>query len=504
MAQKKTEHIGSSRWILDPRLFVREAIGATPTNQQDDALEALGRLCAAKIKAAKGLPMSDAEAELSQKIGISIRSGHGTGKDAWLAWVYLWLLTCFPFPKGLVTGPTGHQLDDILWPEIRKWLRVSRAELSNYVGIHADRVFNIEAKDEWFVAKRTAVVKGSEEEQGETLAGMHSDYMVLAVDEASGVPRGVFKPFEGAQTGMFNIGILIGNPTRSTGYFHDTHKVDKHRWITFRWSCEDSNIDEITGNNAMALYVERTRQKYGSDSNFFRIRVSGEFPSSDPDALIPIDWIYDAVGREVVVLEGASPVLGVDVARFGDAKSVICTRYGQKVMPLRRFSKIDTMELSGWIGLAVAEEEPAAVAIDVIGVGAGVVDRCRELGLRVFGVNVSESPSREDRFHRLRDELYWRLRERFEKRVISIPDDEDLIGELAAIKLKPQSDKVKVESKAEMRKRGEASPDSADSLMLTEYFPDKLVAHIGKTRDAWAKAFEEEELKKDQTTWMVN
>ena len=94
----------------------------------------------------------------------------------------------------------------------------------------------------------------------------------------------------------------------------------------------------------------------------------------------------------------------------------------------------------------------------------------------VIGVNVAEAASREDRFVRLRDELYWRVRERFESRRIRIPNDDELIGELSSIKWKPagSSDKVKVESKMEMKKRGLASPNRADALMLTEYFRDSV------------------------------
>ncbi len=453
-------------------------------------------MASAKLKASLGADLSDREKMLAGKIGISIVSGHGTGKDAELSWIYLWLLTCFPFPKGLVTGPTGHQLNDVLWPEIRSWLRKSTARLHEILDVRADRVFSKTHKNEWFVAQRTASAKGSAEEQAETLAGMHADYLIMAVDEASGVQDGVFKPLEGALTGKMNLAIMIGNGTRNNGYFFESHNRDRGNWLCHKWSCEETDIDEVTGTHAMAQYVERMRKKYGTDSNFYRIRVLGEFPIAEPDALIPMEWILDAVDREIDQPSDIPVVLGVDVARFGDDLSAICPRQANIVSPIKTFSKIDTMELVGWVSMEMAASEPRATMVDVIGIGAGVVDRLRELHRGVFGVNVAESAPREDKFCRLRDELWWRVREHFERRTNRIPNDDDLIGELCSIKYKPESNgKIKVESKKELKARGIASPNRADALMLTYYLPDAAFQKIE------SDAYDEEE-EPEKGSWM--
>jgi hypothetical protein len=466
------------KWRNDPVQFVLEVVGVVPTNQQREGLRALGKLYDSKLKMAYGVPLSDEEQEYAGKIGVSIRSGHGTGKDAFLAWVYLWLLTCFPGARGLVTAPTQHQLQDILWPEMRVWMRKSSGKLGDILDIQSEKAFRRGGKgaDEAFVVNRTARVTGDKEEQAETLAGFHSDYMVLSVDEASGVADGVFLPLEGAQTGKFNIGVLISNPTRNNGYFYQTHHRDRKNWVALHWSCESSNMDDVTGTQAMAGYVARMKGKYGTDSNFYRMRVQGEFPEAEPDALISLELIMSAVDRDVVENPKQGLVLGVDVARMGDDVSIICPRRGMLVEPLIEYRKLDTMELCGHIMGAMADLKPATTLIDCIGIGAGVVDRLREMRKTVIGVNVAEAASREDRFVRLRDELYWRVRERFESRRIRIPNDDELIGELSSIKWKPagSSDKVKVESKMEMKKRGLASPNRADALMLTEYFRDSV------------------------------
>jgi hypothetical protein len=128
----------------------------------------------------------------------------------------------------------------------------------------------------------------------------------------------------------------------------------------------------------------------------------------------------------------------------------------------------------------------------MIGVGAGVVDRANEIlngheknywkGKRVEGVNVGESARDKERFVGLRDELWWTLRERFERGEIDIDAaDEKLAAELVEIRYKPTSNgKIKVESKEEMAKRGVRSPNRADAVMLA-FAPVEIEATVGLT-----------------------
>lgn len=468
-------------WRRNPGVFARDVIGIVPTNQQMQGFEELGKLYEAKMKRSLGEPLTEVEARYANKIGLTIRSGHGTGKDCWLACVYLWLLTCFPGCRGLVTAPTQHQLTDILWPEMRAWVKRSKGRLWENMEVAAEKISRKGGKgdEEAFVVNRTARVTGSQDEQAETLAGLHHEYMILAVDEASGVPDGVFKPLEGAMSGKFNLGILIGNPTRNTGYFFQSHNLDRKNWVALHWNCERSNMDEVTGTSAMSAYIERIATKHGVDSNYYRMRVQGDFPEAEPDALIPLDQIMAAVHREIFVDDSQGVVLGVDVAYLGDDKTVICPRRGMVVSPLTTYSGLTTVETAIKVMGAINEYEPKATVIDRGGVGAGVVDQVQMWRKSVNGIYASESAHNKQKFSRLRDELYWRLRERFEKGRISIPADDELIGELSGIKWKMElSGKIKIEAKSEMRKRGLLSPNRADALMLTEYFPDAAFRNV--------------------------
>lgn len=465
-----------TRWKFNPVLFVKECIEAKPSNQQVLFLNTVGEMAQARIKSSQRLPLSRRELTLSKRMGISIKSGHGTGKDCCLAWVYLWLLTCFPFAKGLVTAPTSHQLRDVLWSEINKWIKKSPV-LNDTIEWQSERIFVRGHKEGWFVTARTANVKGTEEQQGEALAGLHADYMIMACDESSGIPRGVFTPLEGALTGIMNFAILISNPTRSSGYFFDSQTTDKDRWECFTWNSEDSSI-------VSRDYIERMKAKYGSDSNMYRIRVLGEFPLSDSHTLIPYEWVQRAVeeyGGQEDLPEKNFVLRGFDIGGGGD-KTVMVERSGNRVTDIQEYDSSDTMKVTGWIMKELADDDYNMAFIDPIGIGAGVYDRLMELGVRnLYPVDVRQS-SGDSSCAMLRDEIFWRLRKQFENGTLTIPDDEELIGELTTIQydLKDSTGKIKIESKRDIRKRGLASPNKADALALTYFFGDSTYKSLGK------------------------
>ena len=459
------------RWRLNPVTFVKECFqwpeGQGPTFQQIEALEWVKDIAMARQKKAAGVKLTKAEEELNTKIGLAIKSGQGTGKDAILSLIFWWLLLCFPYPKGLVTGPTSAQLEDNLWREFRTWRNLSPLLMQEF-DIQSDRIFHKKFKGEWFVSARTANVRGSEDEQAETLAGMHAPYMIMAVDEASAVPRGVFRPFEGGLTGEMNFAIIIGNPTRAKGYFFDAFNIDKRHWITLSWDAEDSPIVD-KGN------IDRIASKYGRDSNMFRIRVKGQFPMFDSDTLIPYDWVIDAVDKETEILPGTYKIKGLDVGAGGDP-TVIVTRQGAKITDITSINSPDSNQVFNWVMKEVMEDKCDMLLYDPIGIGWYLESEFINRKIYIAQPVDVRKESPELACFRLRDALYWRLREQFENGRISIPNDEDLIGELTTIKY-DTSDKttglIKIEAKRDMRKRGLESPNKADALALT-YFYDEL------------------------------
>ena len=160
--------------------------------------------------------------------------------------------------------------------------------------------------------------------------------------------------------------------------------------------------------------------------------------------------------------------LGVDVARFGSDRTVICARQGNRVIEFASYRKKDTMETAGLVKAVAKRYSPACVRVDSIGVGAGVVDRLKELGVPgVTGINVAQRATNPEHFANLKAELYHGLRDRFQQGRIRIPGDQTLISELASIRYSfTSSGQTRLEDKDELRGRGQPSPDMADALML--------------------------------------
>lgn len=459
------------RWAVDPVRFVTEVFdfdgteGKRLSDQQREGLECYRRLITAKLKASRGQSLTEQEARDATRLGLCVHSGHGTGKTAFAAWCLLHFLITRPFCKIPCIAPVGPQLKTNLWPEVHLWLRRSPL-LNDMIKWQAEKIFFREAEGkEWFAIPRTVNVKASAEEQAETLAGIHADNMLVVVDESSGVPDPVFRPLEGGLTGPLNMVLQIGNPTQSTGFFHDSFTKHRQDWLVCHWNAEESEL-------VARSHIERMARKYGKDSNAYRIRVLGLPPLASADTLLAWDLIMQAVDRDLIVEADTPIVFGIDVARMGDDKSVILVRQGGRILDIDEREKMKTVDQVEWIMAAIRQWNPAVVAIDVIGYGGGIYDVVERLApCLVEAVDVSNSADTHEEVYRLRDELWWQLRERFENRTISILNNDTLIGELSAIKYKPRptDNKIKIESKQEMKDRGLASPNIADALCLSEY-----------------------------------
>jgi len=422
----------------DPVRFVREMLGADPYEYQREFLEAL--------------------AQGERK--MSVKSGHGTGKSTTASWAMLWFLLLRYPVKVVVTAPTSSQLFDAMFAELKRWINELPKELQELLNVKSDRVELLRAPAEAFISCRTARA-----ETPEALAGVHSDNVLLIVDEASGVPEQVFEAAAGSMSGHNATTLMLSNPTRSSGTFFESHNRMANSWWTRTWSCEDSPLvsDE---------FVDEMRLRYGEESNAFRVRVLGQFPLSDDNTIIPFHLVEAAQHRDIVVADETDVVWGLDVARFGSDATALCKRQGPVVTELRSWRGLDLMQTSGRV---VAEYEalppskrPTEILVDSIGVGSGVVDRLRELDLPVRGINVAESPSMGDTYMNLRSELWFKCKAWLEDRSCKLPKDDQLQAELTAIRYSfTSSGKMKAESKDEMRRRGVGSPDLADALCLT-------------------------------------
>jgi hypothetical protein len=228
----------------------------------------------------------------------------------------------------------------------------------------------------------------------------------------------------------------------------------------------------VTEGEVRLGHIEDIRAKYGEASNAWRVRVLGEFPTADDETVIPLELVLSAIERRVSTLS-YYPVWGVDVARYGDDRTALAKRQANRLLePIKWWNSTDLMATAGRIKAQYEETHydmrPSEILIDTIGLGAGVYDRCKELGLPVRAINVGEATSKRENCMRLRDEPWFKGREWFQDRSCSMPQDDALIAELTAPTYTfTSTGKLVVESKADMKKRGMRSPDLADAFLLT-------------------------------------
>lgn len=392
---------------------------------------------------------------------ISIRSCHGPGKTAVAAWLVLYQLI-FLFPQKIVaTAPTRGQLFDALFAEVMGWFSVLPDTIQTLYECKTDRISLKSSPSKSFFSARTA-----RRESPEALQGVHSTHVLLIADEASGVHESIFEAAVGSMSGKGATTLLCSNPTKTSGFFFDTHHKLKDMWLTVHVGAEDS--PRVTDD-----FCVDVARRYGDDSNAYRVRVLGNFPKSDLDTMIPFYLVEGAAQRKIVVPDLQEVVWGLDVARFGDDVAALHQRSRLSADWTLEYKGLDLMALVGRVHHLYNEtmptDRPTEILVDVIGMGAGVVDRLRELELPARGINVGESANMDSKYRNLRAELWGKARDWLDEKACVIqPGQSKLQKELVIPKYSFTSgDKLQLETKEAMKKRGFKSPNHADSFILT-------------------------------------
>jgi len=396
--------------------------------------------------------------------GITIRSGHGVGKTTVLSWAAInHILTRFP-QKTVITAPSAGQLFDALYAEMVSWIGKLPDIIQDMLVVTATRIELKAAPKDSFISFRTA-----RPEAPEALQGVHSEHVLLLIDEASGVPEAIFEAAIGSMSGHAATTMMASNPTKTSGLFYNSHMKATHadRWHRIHINCADSAL-------VADDYEEEVALEYGRDSNQYRIRYLGEFPESDEDTIIARGLVNAAFDRDIHTAPDATCIWGLDVARFGKDATVLIKMQGREVVEIIEWSGLDTMETTGRVMAEVLAapnmRRPAQIVVDSIGVGGGVVDRLRELGMPVRGINTSENPSSKETYLNLRAELWFRGQKWFEERKGRLPNNKQ--GQKLADQLctptytYTSSGRIQVESKTNLVKRGFDSPNHADAFML--------------------------------------
>lgn len=477
-------------WKNDPVLFMREVLLFEPDDWQIDVAY-----------------------DLRDYPRVSVKSGQGVGKTGVEAALLLWFLVVFPFPRIVATAPTKQQLHDVLWAEVDKWMSNSPL-LSMLLKWTKTYVYMIGYEKRWFAVARTAT-------KPENMQGFHEDNMLFIVDEASGVADPIMEAITGTLAGENNKLLLMGNPTKTSGTFYESHTVDRALYRCHTVNAENSK--RTNKENIAAM-----KRKYGADSNVVRVRVYGEFPEQEDDVFIPISWLEASCQTEMsditakalgkyrndagilqpADVRGVTHIqIGCDVARFGDDKTCIGFRVNEVVQLFKKYNGQDTSWTASNIAILYKSlkqnfkyKEKIAVVVDDGGVGGGVVDQLKALkrtepkvyeDMEIIPVNFGQ-PIKHKYYADSTTFMMGVVKELIapfdesgnpHKPEIVLPNDNDLVGQLSCRKYSFTSNsKQKVESKKDMKDRGLHSPDEADCVLLI-CLPVNLKKKGGKQSD---------------------
>jgi len=404
-------------------------------------------------------------------------SGHGIGKSALVAWLVLWAITTFEDTKGVVTANTETQLKTKTWSELAKWFRLCRFTRDLFE-LTATAIYWADPSHQktW----RIDQVPWNERNT-EAFAGLHNKgkRILLIFDEASAIPNVVWEVSEGALTdeGTQIIWCVFGNPTRNTGRFKEcfTGKL-RHRWNA-------RQIDSRTCSLTNKQLIRQWADDYGEDSDFFKVRVRGMFPSMSAKQFISVADVDAAYGRHLRPdqYSFAPKILVCDPAWEGDDELVIGIRQGLAFSILRTMPKNDNdIQVANILANLEDEEHADAVFIDA-GYGTGIVSAGRTLGrnwVLVWFAGESADPGCLNK----RAEM-WKLMRDWLKEGGAIPKDTALYNDLIGPETVARLDgKIQIEAKAHMKERGLRSPNRADCLAISFAFP--VAARRGRAAKA--------------------
>ena len=405
---------------------------------------------------------------------LSVASGRGSGKSAMLSWILIWFVSTRIGSSAIVSANTEAQLRSVTFAEVTKWLSMAVHkhwfEIASLRITPATWLSSLVEKD-LQIAPRAWGIEGRlwSEENPSGFAGLHNFHGVMVIfDEASNIPDGIWDVAQGffTENTPNRFWIACSNPRRNQGFFFETHNAKRNFWRQLQI---DSR--EVEGTDK-SIY-ESIIAEYGADSYQAKVEVMGQFAGEGDAQFISSTLVEDAFKRAKYKDDTAPVTIGVDPARFGADASVIAIRQGRDIVEIRRFLGLDTMELVGQVILVIDEFQPAIVAIDDGGLGAGVVDRLREQKYKVRPVNFGSRAANSRMYGNKRAEIWGLMRDWL--KTASITADKRLKSDLTGPQVIPDSAGVIfLEKKSAMKARGLASPDSADAIALSLAFP---VAH---------------------------
>lgn len=427
----------------NPVLFVREVFGVEPDSWQQDVLMAFPK-----------------------RNRLAMQSSKGVGKSTLLAWCAWNFLLTRPDPKIVATSISYDNLSDGLWTEMAKWQN-KNPFLKKYFEWTKTRIFAKDHPETWFMSARTWSKSGDAGSQADSLAGIHSDYVLFVLDEVGGVPDGVMAAAEaGLASGIETKIIMAGNPTHLEGPLYRAATNERHLWHVTEITSDPDNPKRST--RVSLQWAKEQRDKYGADSPWYIVNVLGRFPPSSINSLLGPHEVSMAMQRSYHEKDymWSQKRIGVDVARFGADRTVIFPRQGLRAFKPAIMQGARTQEIAARVMQAKIKWESEIEFIDGTGgYGSGVVDQLIQAGGSPLEIHFSGKATDPAYFNK-RSEMWFKMAE-WIKRGGSLPNMPELARELTAPQYTFQNGKFQLESKDLIKERLGYSPDLADALCLT-------------------------------------
>lgn len=445
-------------WRKDPVAFVRENFGVEPDAWQIDALVALVK-------------------DEGPRRRVGLRACTGPGKSAHLAWSGWWRLACFAekgeHPKGAaISGEGRDNLRDNLWAELAKWQQRSKF-LSAAFRWSKEQIVANDHPETWFLSARSYAKDADAESIGRSLSGLHSRYPFVLLDEIGEMPLAVGQKAEQIFTGGVVDGLILaaGNPTSTTGLLYHVCTTARQQWEVITITA-DPDDPKRTPRVDVELAREQIRL-YGRDNPWVKATILGEFPSVGFNALLSLEEVELAMRRHYHEdqYSWAQKRLGIDVARFGDDRSVIFPRQGLVSFKPVEMRGARTTDIAARVAMAKSKWGSEMEFVDDSGHwGHGVIDNLFAAGHAPQAV-LFEAPPIDPRFRNKRAEMWTNMSE-WVKRGGALPNMPELVRELTAPTYTFVQGKFQLEPKDMIKKRLGYSPDLADALCLTFALPD--------------------------------
>ena len=441
-------------WRNDPVRFARDVFAFEPDAWQAETLQECGK---------------------PGRKHIAMKACAGPGKTALLAIIGWHRLACYAgkgeHPKGAAVSVTKDNLDANLWPELAKW-RARSPFLQAAFTWTKSRIFANDHPETWFLDARGYPKTANPDEVGRTLSGLHSEFPFYLIDESGDIPPNMLRSAEQGLTSCKD-GLIAtaGNTTSHEGMLYYATTTARDQWYVVTITADPD--DPMRTPRVDIEWARQQIEQYGRDNPWVMAYILGQFPPGSLNSLMSLEDVEAAMGRHLPedAYNWSQKRLGVDVARFGDDRTVIFPRQGLAAFNPVILRHQRTTDIAARVAQAKVKWGSEMEFVDDTGHwGHGVLDGLLASGYSPIGI-MFHGKAINPRYANKRAEMWFELAE-WIKRGGAIPNIPELVPELTAPTYTLNQGKIQLEDKDQIKKRIGRSPDLGDALALTFAYPD--------------------------------